>query len=317
MGSIKLTGNGSSVINPLANSFADHFPQLVYLTYTEVLNVNGQPPVTEVDSQDIYGKLTSTGNITGDMRSALGSFVGYGTITDTLNEMNYQNGSLVVTLSDPYSYADAVSNALKLLDQIDLLNPARLYTIAPSVLSPVHFCYGSEAAAYPGQRTTNILYVSWDINGQPVFAIDGYGYGSAIGGSTPFGAGVFGWNDGEAVPSAMNGFITTSWHTYGGSVSENFMDVFVVVKKQAVRSPTGYIRRDDNLANLSTGKFVAGIPAPVTINAGENLFYPSDVPGYGMSYWSNNALPTLPPAKATASETNVTADDMNKTADQQ
>ncbi len=301
MGMEKLTGRGSGVSNRLATAFVSSFPQLVYLTYTEVITLSTGETATAITSYDIYGKLTTTTDPSYNTLSlSVGSFVSYGTTTDTINTINYSNGTVVVTLTDPYSYADAVSNALKLLDQIALLNPARIYTIAPYGSSyysggPIHFCYGSEASAYPGQRTTNILYVSWDINGNPVFAIDGYGNGTAIGSSTPGGAGVFGWNDGEAVPSAMNGFITTSSHTYGGSVTGNYMDVFVVVKKQAVRSPTGYIRRDDNLANLSTGKFVAGIPAPVTINAGENLFYPSDVPGYGMSYWSNNALPTLPP----------------------
>ena len=213
MGMEKLTGRGSGVSNRLATAFVSSFPQLVYLTYTEVITLSTGETATAITSYDIYGKLTTTTDPSYNTLSlSVGSFVSYGTTTDTINTINYSNGTVVVTLTDPYSYADAVSNALKLLDQIALLNPARIYTIAPYGSSyysggPIHFCYGSEASAYPGQRTTNILYVSWDINGNPVFAIDGYGNGTAIGSSTPGGAGVFGWNDGEAVPSAMNGLI--------------------------------------------------------------------------------------------------------------
>jgi hypothetical protein len=281
--------------NPLDNSFPGNFPQLVYLTFTKTVNVNGYSPAFEVSSFDIYGKYTYTPPV-GGFQGNLGSPVHWGNVSETVYEVVYQNGSVVMTLSNPYSYAEAVSNALKLLDKIDLLNPDRIYTLANGAQK--HFCYGSEAVAYPAGASTNLLYVSWDINGNPVFAINDYGYGQTE----------------QVAPasSAMNGFFVSSWHS-GGS----YMDGFAVVKKTAVRNPTGYIRRDDCLADLSTGQFAYGPPAPVTINAGENLFYPSDVPGYGMSFWSNNALPTLPPAKATASETNVTADDTNQTADQQ
>ena len=280
MGWVHLAEDGALKSNPLYLEFSTHFSEVIYLTLTKVITIPGSGTATLLNIYDRNGKFTSaTDPGYDDLLALLSGYTGTSVSGDGLSSVeNFANGTVTTTLSDPYTYEECVQKALGLLDQIDLLNPDRIYTIAPYGQSyysggPIHFCYPSEAGIYLGQRTTSILYVGVDLSGNPVFSIDG---------------------SASSATGVMNGFISSSWHTYGGSVSEVYMDPNVMAAKSATRSPVGYQQRNDSLVDLSVGKFVDQPPVPITIAAGENIFYPSDVPGYGASSWSVTPPPGLP-----------------------
>ena len=272
--------------NPLANFSARHFPQRVYMTCTEVLT-SPAGTARDITSFDIYGGITETVDPNyDDVRNFLGDFVGYDNPDPLTSSTLYTNGSWSVTLSNPWTYQQAVLLALDLLAKADLLNPDRAYIDDPNNPgNPIHFCYNSEAAAY--KRSTNAILVT-----KPSGSLR-YSLTSGFGGYTPpFGAGEFGWSGGAGA-GAMKGFISSSNHNYGGEENVFCMDTFILVSKSAVRSPTGLTRRDDMIADLSSGTFKAGIPKPVNIPAGENIFLPSDLPDFGSSSWSSYPLTGL------------------------
>ena len=196
-------------------------------------------------------------------------------------------------VSDPYSYDDAVTYALALLKQIDLLNPDKTYPVIhtqgayvgqPAVTT--HFCYTVENANYPGAACVNRLMVGPDVNGNIVFSAEGYTH------TDPSNSFAY-QGDFTGNPGAWNGYMTSSLHTYGGGSSSTVLDGFVMVKKQAWRNPSNYTRRVDNLDPFAATPFGTVWLVPKVIDAGDNIFLPTDVPGYGWSKWDNGALPGL------------------------
>ncbi len=240
--------------------------------------------------------------------------------------VTYQNGAYSRTfLSKPYTYEAAVANVVAMLDNVRLLDPVTAYR---SVIQNVDFflCYPSEAAAmgynpstyYNGADLTTFfvgaapycvahITVLWVIERQ----FGSYG---------PILSAKIGYRPSEPLfgqpatySEASNGF---SLNNYKPGDFTPSLGPFVCALKMVARLPYALTRRDDYLLNSGTRQFPAfPLSAPASISPGENIFLPSDVPGYGRSVWRTDAVPTLPPARPTADSTTSTADSTTPTAD--
>jgi hypothetical protein len=161
----------------------------------------------------------------------------------------------------PWPPRSSFSTRFQLLDP----SPIRAVQSGSSFITVTnrHFCYVLEAALFPGEATTNKIIVGPDLAGNVVYSLDGYRTPNPI-----FDYGFDG--DFTGNPGAWNGFISTSIHTVNGAINGPALDGFVMVKKMAVRSRTGYQRRTDHLAPFPVPPFNI-ITAPVKIDPGKSL----------------------------------------------
>jgi len=215
------------------------------------------------------------------------------------------------TYSDPYTYQQCTNNAVKMLDQADLINPDRIYPIAAAEgvwgnslpVYQAHLCYGSENAAYVGFGLQT-LFVKYDLDGNFFYSTRNFVDGVPVGYS-----------------AAMNGDMPALFAA-GGTESKAG---WVYALKSANRRPQKYL--SSIYGEVLIGNGPAGVGSvgyqsvhptqPEDLGPGELLFYPSDVPGLGTKSWSIDPAPGLPPAKTTADSTKTTADTTTETADEQ
>ena len=255
-------------------------PDFVWLTLTSVY--------TDRDSGAYLGTIVDSW-----------SNLGIETVTGSGRPPGYTNPvTITKTLSNKYYLKDAAGLASGFCDQIGLLSPNTIYQLSggqyngaphgaystpPYSTTPTHFCYPSEAAQFPGQNCVNTLFCGPSYNGTTIFTTDGWD-------AWNYGDIYLEWGgDFTGGPSAWSGLISLTY--FGPNI---FIAPYVVVKKTAVRGPTGYTRRIDYIDPVFW-HYPPGMLNPVSYGPGEHIFLPTDVPGLGYSLWDNGALPPLPP----------------------
>jgi len=251
-----ITGaDGAVIANPTTNYLYSNPPASVFLTRTDYyLDLDSGAVVnTFVLTYNIYGKLTTSGNA-------------------NWPDWVSHRGSRTV-LSDPYTFAQAVDYAVQLLSNVDLLRPDRVYSVHQGgydmAVLPKRLTYPSEAAAYPYGQSVGNIYVHTTEDGAVYLSSQGY-----PGVSGPFAN--------AALRGAMFGVDTDPRHLSGWAMAQ----------KTAARTPT--IFRSKIVFNFDQVYLEErGLASPVNLGPGEFLFYPTDVPDYGMVQWSTAPAPGL------------------------
>lgn len=194
------------------------------------------------------------------------------------------NRACLQDVSDPYTYDQAVTNAMALLANVTLLNPTATYAVKaqpygfnfgdpPPTLS-YHFCYPSEGSAYVAPYTdggvtysvtfaTSILVVYYDTMGGT-----GYGIPSLSEGTIP----------------GIVQYLVSHSAQYGACSVGLLLDGipnqgWVICQKSAVRTPTGFV------LSVTSNVFGGGSQLTMTPSPGEFLLLPSDVGEYGIRTW--------------------------------
>jgi hypothetical protein len=200
------------------------------------------------------------------------------------------------TVQNPYTWAQAAANAIALLGSVTLLSPGKVYQAFYSYNGgtefagprPVNFCYGSEASAFA--NPTQVLIVTYT---GPTPVLGGLaGIIAEQGGSaTP----VFYTDGGEliptpaiGIPSAQNGNYVI--YGYNPTITGQCF-----ASACAVRTPNALL--SETTATFTPGSPIvgAGNTQPINMPAGEYIFTPGEVPGFGYALWSTAAAPNLPP----------------------
>lgn len=234
-----------------------NFPAVVYLQAVGALtdSVTGQQYSTEFDTWDKYGNFTVTYD--GPTPQQYAAQTGHGTITTW-------------SLAQPWTYQQAVADAVALLGAVSLLSPGTIYP------GGLRLSYASEAIAYPGAQQQ--LYIGWTPAQAVVVAgaIVGYAGGSA----TPIIYTALG------CPVTVRPPLTTAFAANGAIVVEGgsgIINPVVFASKMAVRTPSA-------LLNQSTTVFAPGSPfSSYTNNAPTNAYPPGEYildPGTVGSYGS-------------------------------
>ena len=289
--------------SPQVQTFADP----IYLTLTQKYydGDTGQLVNTYEMTYDIGGNYTQSG----------GSWPDWVT-----------NRVVVDSVSNPYTFAQAVNNAKALCAKVNLLDPESTYLMdgfssacypPPPVPNPipVHFCYPSEQAnyhisvTYPNYSSTFVRNLVNAVSNIFVY----YGPTMAVIYSD-FAAGATQYNNvwnGSAYLGADNGSMPLiDAFPYNGAKLYGW----VIARKSANRHQSPFTARHDFLFD-GTNRLTP--VAPVNVPIGESIFTPDDVPGYGFSSWQTDSPPPLRTPAATADNATTTADDMNQTADSQ
>lgn len=285
-------------------------------------------------SASIINKYDGIGDDDGsfDNRTS-GGWVGSGSgpstsekISDTEFLIHYSSGGTKrLTLSVPYNYEDAVALAVSMLPAVDLLNPDRVYEgiFYPAGLSApfsgAHFCYPSEATAkgwaplaYSNRLDGNtfaqqvvLMWATDRISNWP------YGYFPATNVRISINVGNIPINGqpGGVLAQALNGM---SFHSlYADGSDTGYYNGWIWASKSAVRHPSVFKRRLNWLWSPQSEQIPTYVTSPllnvtpVKIDAGETLFYPSDVvvpavfgaavpPAFGAAMWDSNDAPGLP-----------------------
>lgn len=224
-------------------------PASVFLTRTTKYydGSTGALVNTYVEQYDAYGKLTT---------------IGWAGWPDYVAWRESEQ-----TLSDPYTYAQAVDLCKQLLALVTLLNPSAAYQLADG--GTVHLCYPSEAAAY--STSCSGLALTYDEDGKVVIVVD------------PVGGGV-----------AANGLM------YIDLIYSGIPTGLAVCIKSALRHPAPLLSRmflPLKYPYLSGG---ASPYVPIRFDPGEHIFDPSDVvdgigaAAYGLCVWDVAVPPGLP-----------------------
>jgi len=292
---------GQSVVsNRLNSEFPQTYPDQIYLTYTETIQLTGGSTYIRTSAFDTTGVLTVADGWPADWRTPLGTFKGTGKASDTEVVLTFDNGTITETISNIYTLLQAITTALGYLDQVALLSPDATYQVTsigfgapyPRTFTAEHFCYPSEAAKYPGQACVNTLVIGPDdADGHPVVISSGY---TAF---FPTHETIYtGPADTTGNPGSWRGVIPSSVHSLPGGGFGGALDGFVCVKKMAMRSPTGFTREIVHPSPLEAhGAGDGSIINFANIQPGENLFLPADAPMPGWVIYDAGVMPPLPP----------------------
>ncbi|MDE2019410.1 MAG: hypothetical protein KGJ13_03615 [Patescibacteria group bacterium] len=231
-------------------------------------NVTNFPPVVYLQGVGkCYDNLT--GAFVGTQYQTFDKF-GNITYSSDPSPISSPNGFYVIwSLAQPWTYQQAVADAVSLLEAVSLLSPGTVYP------GGLRLAYGSEAIAYPGAQQQ--LYIGWTPAQAVVVggAIVGYAGGSA----TPIIYSAAG------CPVIVRPPFTSAFAANGAIVVEGGSGIInpaIFASKMATRTPTA-------LLNQSTTIFTPGSPfSSYTNNAPTNAFPPGEyildpgtVGGYG------------------------------------
>lgn len=232
----------------------------VYTTMTQTLQVPGVGSRVITTQWDIFGNSTvADSNPTFDWNDLHGAHVSDAVISATELLQTFANGTITWDVANPYTFAQAVDNAKLLLAQVQLLNPVKTYNTPDFGIdgAQVHFGYGVEGYS----PMISAIWVHWDHTGAVAFQS-----------FNPFPT-----DQDSGFWFAMNGYGT-------GQLGLNLM-----VKKTAWLTQIGWVSRTSSVVTFNDPDATYG--APVTDadghGPGENIFDPSDVPGFGMSVWNS------------------------------
>lgn len=254
------SGQTYPVVQSAGNFFSfpntTNFPPVVYLQAVGALSdsVTGQQYSTEYDTYDKFGNFTVS--FDGPTPQQYAAQTGHGTITNW-------------SLTQPWTYQQAVADSVALLEAVTLLSPGTVYP------GGLRLAYGSEAIAFPGAQQQ--LYIGWTPAQAVVIAgaIVGYAGGSA----TPI---IY---TATGCPVLVRPPFTTAFAANGAIVVESgngIINPVVFASKMAVRTPT-------SLLTQSTTIFAPGSPFSNYTNSaptnayppGEYILDPASVGNYG------------------------------------
>lgn len=181
-----------------------------------------------------------------------------------------QYGTITITLSNPYTYAQVVADAVALLGQVQLLNPNVAYQVTAGYAGietgviPVYF-------GYPWQQNgrtefTNRLTVTR--GGITAGAVDD----AWIANATSFA-------NGFVAPSGTQIFVKkTAYFSSTGWTSQSS-----VIAVPAAGTPYGFSWGGGVAESDSFGAIYYGLIQPVNYPPGEHIFDNTNVPGYGIT----------------------------------
>lgn len=310
-------------IFPLDGSFS--IPKIAYLGYTvheEFYPADGSPSIT-VETENIvrdrFGNPTSSsgpGISTSGFTLASGPFYAWefditGQMIKHVATMNFVEGQLkiVAELNSPYTLAQAVANAVGLLDNVDLLNPYATYDVmypydftTPDHIEAMHLAYPSEISAngWTNHQADQYFFVCNKPDGSTMIFVDRPTFIASIG--VPAGA--------PMLPGRVaNGTAIKGGYATTGEINDS-LDGNIWAAKRAVRTSTGFTYRYDYfwadspvsgypVATINQGTIqnalVSTTPSQkVALNPvmppGEYIFDPGDVPDFGSSLFN---LPSI------------------------
>lgn len=328
-------------IFPLDGSFT--VPKVVYRGYTvhqEFYPADGSPATT-VETvnrlNDLYGNLTSSsgsGINTSGFTLVSGpdeavEFDSTGQMIKVVTTLNYVEGQLKIVsqLNTPFTFEEAIANAIELLDEVGLLNPDATYNVMyPAVsggagdhIEVMHLAYPSEITTrgWTNHQADQYFYVANDTSGNVVIFVD-RAPGSGVPAGLPKIPGI--------KPVASAGQAINGGYAITSDINSS-LDGNIWVRKSAVRTTAGYTFRydyfwgDHDIVGYPSftknqgaiqNAFVSGnVPSqkaaldPAWL-PGEYIFDPSDVPDYGSSLFH---LPITITRTPSAGDTNTGAGD--------
>jgi hypothetical protein len=263
-----------------------------------------------------WGTFFAPGYPTITAFDAVPSGSGWIWIDETTLKQTWEDGSeTTVVFSDPYTYSEALASAQALLNAVDLINPARIYT-APAAGTyrnrwwPLSVATGTFTLKYPSEESSslatdyfwaNVVQIEQNLHrdgdGMPgTLTVDLKKY-SPIG-QRYDGSGSTRWMPEMPDPDAWTKLPLA--RVYNGMVRGDINNACNLwVSKMAFRTgKTGLNRREDYLLQMNKMDDYYEI-APVTYTGeipllllpGEHIFLNTEI-GNGYSFWTHVEIPT-------------------------